>query len=488
MGHACARGLPNEYEEAIAGRLNGKWQPKRANKTAPAKEPTDSENVIENNQDVKGKPQQTEAQARQLEDDDFVNNLLRRANAGGSEERVAAAIAAAPEVHDDGDSDVSEDDGKVQRLLGGAFPASSSTAPVAVQDAMLELMNGRERLAQPQQLELKHMDLSANKKCPGSHGTSGLASLKAMGHSEQVVRAAARLGVLLPSTKEEDEAYGSLDAYVDDLLDIPHSQRPKGWQQRPSIVDSEAALTGREPAIIFGDGRRGPALDPAAQRESMREKQLAQVLETNVSVPDSGRPSLVGRPSVAGRPSWTAGATAPYLGNVLDGWASIDGEEAETKNQAPPDPAVRILPEINTLGALGVGAGAAGEVSRSHPGNETAPAAMQQPAAGPRGSFGKAMGMLRGAAPQNSFGTGKAPSVQDSSGASAQRATFGGMPSAPRDSSGGAGTALPRGSLRPTSTAAAQGGTSYPGSQQVEVSQRVADASRPAPKRKAQAR
>merc|ERR1719195_209488 len=141
-----------------------------------------------------------------------------------------------------------------------------------------------------------------------------MASLKAMGHSEQVVKAAARLGVPLPSTKEEDEAYGTLDAYIDDVLGVPDSKRPKEWRQRASILDSEAALGGQLPDIIFGDGRRGPALDPSARRDSTRETQLAQVSETNVSVPDSGRPSLTGRPSTAGGTSHGVGATAPYLG------------------------------------------------------------------------------------------------------------------------------------------------------------------------------
>merc|ERR1712204_25346 len=103
-------------------------------------------------------------------------------------------------------------------------------------------------------------------------------------------------------------------------------------------------------------------------------------------------------------------------------------------------------------------------------------------------------GILRGAAPRNTWGAGTATAAQDSSTASGQGAAAGGMPMAPRDSSGGAGTALPRGSLRPVSTAAAQGTFGappphvHPGSQQVEVSQRVANASHPAPKRKAQLR
>jgi len=486
MGHACAKGFPIEYEEAIAGRLNGKWRPNHANTTAPAKETTGSEVDEESNNSVNGKPQQMKPQVHKFEDDDFINSLLGRANAaGGNQERLTASLAAAPDVHDDGDSEASEDDGKIHRLLGGPFPAKSSIAPVSMQDAMLDFMNGRERekLTQPQKLDPRSKS--------GGDGPLGMASLKAMGHSEQVVRAVARLGVPLPSTRKEDEVYGTLDAIVDDVLGVPHSRRPKGWQQRPSIVDSEAALTGKIPDMIFEDGRRGPPLHLSAQRESIREKQLAQVLETNVSVPDSGRPSLVGRPSVVGRASWSAGATKPYLGNVLDGWSSIDGDEAGDKQQALPDQAAKILPEIDTLGALG--AGAAGGVPRSHLGS-AATASPQQPAPAPRGSFGKAMGMLRGATPRNSFGTGTTTAARDSSDASAQRPTIGGMPAAPRDGSGAAGTALLRGSLRPASTAAAQnifGGPLphvHPGAQQVEVSQRVADANRPSPKRKAQAR
>lgn len=479
MGAACARGLPTEYEEAIAGRLNAqaaRWSPKRANKTAPAKETLESEISFESKNTVEGTLHQPEPKVQTtLDDDDFINSLLRRANAGGNEERLAAAIAAAPETPDGEDSEVSEDDGKLQRLLGGPFPASSSTAPVAVQDAMLELMSGRETLSQPQQLENRDRSRKS-----GGDGRSGMASLKAMGHPEQVVRAAARLGAVLPSTKTEDDTYSTLDAYVDDALGIPHSSRPKGWQQRPSIVESEAALKGRQPEIIFEDGRRGPSIDPLAQRETMREKQLAQVLQTNVSVPDSGRPSLVGRKSLAprsstGRPSFINGATAPYLSNVLDGWATIDGDEAGSKQQALPDPAARILPEINTLGELG--GSAAGGVPRSHLGSDAVPVAPQQPASAPRGSFGKAMGMLRGAAPRNSFGSGTTTAAQESSGAAAQR-TIGGMtmvglPKAPRDSSGGAGEPPTHENL---------------GSQQVGVPQRMSELGRPAPKRKAQFR
>merc|ERR1712008_549979 len=77
-------------------------------------------------------------------------------------------------------------------------------------------------------------------------------------------------------------------------------------------------------------------------------------------------------------------------------WATcwIAGQSlAGSKQQALLDPTARILPEINTLGALG--AGAAGTVPKSHLGS-AAPTAQPQPQAAPRGSFGKAMGMLLG--------------------------------------------------------------------------------------------
>merc|ERR1719343_1650798 len=107
MGHACAK-VPTEYEETIDGRLNGKWRSKRVNKTAPAKETQGSKVDVESSSGEKGKLQQSGPQVHQLNDDDFIHSLLRRANSGGEQERLAAAIAAAPEVHD-GDNEACEE-------------------------------------------------------------------------------------------------------------------------------------------------------------------------------------------------------------------------------------------------------------------------------------------------------------------------------------------------------------------------------------------
>lgn len=70
-----------------------------------------------------------------------------------------------------------------------------------------------------------------------------------------VIHEAAKLGVPLPyQGDEEEEEYNSLDAYADDILRIPLSQRPEGWRSKEAPVVMQKApplLTPEEEEKIF---------------------------------------------------------------------------------------------------------------------------------------------------------------------------------------------------------------------------------------------
>ncbi|CAE8599661.1 unnamed protein product [Polarella glacialis] len=133
--------------------------------------------------------------------------------------------------------------------------------------------------------------------------------------SAAAVKAAARAGVPLPNL-DEDEPYGLMDDYVDDLLGIPKNKR-----SGPTLRAPGAALQGAVPQIIFGDGTRGvpekamPRMDKFAEEAPGFEPsdlEQAVVLES----------------------------ASPYMAGVLGDWASIDKTLVKTQvaQQAGPAP------------------------------------------------------------------------------------------------------------------------------------------------------
>merc|ERR1712183_886858 len=66
-------------------------------------------------------------------------------------------------------------------------------------------------------------------------------------------------GRKLDSAEPEEEQYGYLEDYIDDLLETPAQDRPAEWQ-RPTFGASEAALkdTSGKANIIYEDGRNAP--------------------------------------------------------------------------------------------------------------------------------------------------------------------------------------------------------------------------------------
>jgi len=227
---------------------------------------------------------------KKQQETDVVSEVLKRAAARGTEERAAASTPP-PHGADAGDGSDGEDGRDILvQLLGG--PASTS-APSST---------GR-----------------------GS-SSSASSSAAAATYSPAVVRAAARAGVPLPSMEPDDKAYGALDAYADDLLGTPDDKRPAGWR-RPSLEEAEAqvkaALKGTMPPIIYSDGRRGPPPVPPPRRKTLETLQEELLKE----VPAGPRPSLVPPPGA----TKAAGSSASYMSNVLNGWASIDGEEVQMR-------------------------------------------------------------------------------------------------------------------------------------------------------------
>eukprot|EP00438_Fugacium_kawagutii_P021888 Skav219753 [mRNA] locus=scaffold569:223301:224872:- [translate_table: standard] len=89
---------------------------------------------------------------------------------------------------------------------------------------------------------------------------------------------------------KQDEPYGLLDEYVDDLLGIPLEERPSwqrpSWKQTGSSVDV--------PEMVLHDGSRGPALQSEAQSQP-----------------------------------------TPYLEGVLNDWAAIDAEDPIPMRDGP---------------------------------------------------------------------------------------------------------------------------------------------------------
>jgi len=440
MGLLCSKGFPKEYEDIIAGVR--KKQPKTGENNAP---------VIE--EVTAAEPPAPKPVVQQRKEDVLINNLLQRAKAGGEEERIAAAMAAAPEV-DASDlrseaSEVSNNDERMQRLkkmLGNRGSSSSNIVPPAADDDddETQAFDRREHLRKlqallgttgpasssnaPPPVVEEAIDTAATysasrpvitgpaefdaRRSPVNTGPSELDTLKAQGHSEEVVREAARLGLTLPSTAstaEEDKAYGAIDVHIGDMLGAPADRRPAAWERQPD--------SGRPSLEGPGSGRPSftnrPSLGPS-QRPSL----------------EGGRPSLEG-----GRPSVTR-----YMGTVIGDW------ESRETNTAYPGRLQRDLSDISEVDATDVSGARAGRLSLQ-PSNAADAASTVSALAASRDSFGTLAGSplqrTPGAESRSSFGNSKPTLRSVTEFAGAQRNSFGGL-QPQRSTFGGAAETLPR--------------------------------------------
>jgi len=369
-----------------------------------------------------GQPSSTEPRKREKkksESEDVVAELLKRANAGGVEERLAAARAAAPDVEADDDSDGETDQRRFMDLLGGGPPsggakavtarASSTKGTVRFREdlnlaagapghpaesrrvpssptgdadsdprsesdgeedrrAFLELLGG----ARPPSRDAKVGALRAVPvKAPGlsKEAPSQSRAPRPAGHSVAAMRAAARAGVPLPSVEDEEE-YDLLDAYADDLLGIPESQRPSSFK-RPTINETEAVLRSSGADTVLRERMRGEVLEPLPQRGGWQRPES--------EAPTSGRPSLL---PPAG-PKAIPRSSDEFLSGVIHGWAGIDaGDAANDTASVPPATPGPDGGQARPLEAPpGGGAGAASEAKATPVPSEPTRAAPPEPVA-----------------------------------------------------------------------------------------------------------
>jgi len=298
MGLGCGKAyLPNEDELVTA----------RREKAAQQKQPQDEGEATAPSDPAEGsqKPKK-----KKKPEHDMISDILKRASAGSTEEQLAAALAA---PDDASDKDEGANDEDIYKALLG--PSSPSRAVPGAQVTAPPAGTRQPAGAPPAAASGRASSSSAKEKVPR--------------HSPRLVQHAARMGVPLPS--EEDDEYGLLDEYVDDLLGIPDAQRPNSWQ-RPSMAETEASLKGTMPHIIFGDGRSGPPVGPKPVREGLVEAEAV----TPTKVSDGRRPSLVPPPGSAA----ASAASSAYMSGVIGGWATIDSQEitlrvAEDDRPAP---------------------------------------------------------------------------------------------------------------------------------------------------------
>ena len=110
--------------------------------------------------------------------------------------------------------------------------------------------------------------------------------------------------------EEEDEPYGLLDEYMDDILGIPAGQRPANWQ-RPTLSDTAASM----PQIIFADGRKAPMDGELPRKENVAEWDLDGEAAPSAPGPGSSPP--------------------PYISGLLKNWAAVDQEGEGHEGQGP---------------------------------------------------------------------------------------------------------------------------------------------------------
>lgn len=297
MGLGCGKAfLPTEDDVVLGSRQQRRDSP-RAKENAKAEGGAAPETSPAHEE---GQPSQTSKKnAKKKEDADPVAELLKRAKAGGTEEKVAAALAASPKADAEDDSDGETDQRLFMKLLGGS---GSPTAAAPAASARASAPNG-----------------AASQGPTAASSSSSRASIPA-GYSVAAMRAAARAGVPLPLAGErEEEAYGLLDEYVDDLLGVPEAQRPSD-RKRPA---AEASFRGTTPDIIYNDGRRGPPLQSMPGLEE----------DSPAKVPADPRPSLVPPPGSKAAPK----TSDEFMSGVIHGWASIDAvpKAADPRLEAP---------------------------------------------------------------------------------------------------------------------------------------------------------
>lgn len=109
-------------------------------------------------------------------------------------------------------------------------------------------------------------------------------------------RAAARHGV--PLLNDEEQPYGLMDEYMDDLLGIDKKERDSNWK-RPSLQETETSLR-EAPQIVYEDGSKGPMNSRMPRKETLvEEKENASKLDKK-------------------------GVPTAYLSGVLNDWADVD--------------------------------------------------------------------------------------------------------------------------------------------------------------------
>mmetsp|Transcript_24367 Transcript_24367/g.56627 ORF Transcript_24367/g.56627 Transcript_24367/m.56627 type:complete len:303 (+) Transcript_24367:81-989(+) len=175
--------------------------------------------------------------------------------------------------------------------------------------------------------------------------------------SAAAVRAAAQAGVPLPLAGDEDDEYGHVDNYVDDLLGTPMKDRPEEWRNRSIEAAAEAALSAEMPNIIFANGRKGPPLEAKPEMPRLKEQEPIEM-----SYPD---------------PSQLSTQVSPYLNGVLTGWATVDlpaldskgadGPAEGVKTAAPADPRPQPKESAASLGDAPAAAAAAAAAAAPRP-------------------------------------------------------------------------------------------------------------------------
>lgn len=119
----------------------------------------------------------------------------------------------------------------------------------------------------------------------------------------------------VPPPSQEEEPYGLLDDYVDDLLGVRAQDRPADWQ-RPDMADPQFqdAIRGMTPQIIFADGTKGPPPRPMPTPERMLET-YTMPDEFAYKPPSDAKPNVV----------------TPLLDGVLTRWANVDANAVPVK-------------------------------------------------------------------------------------------------------------------------------------------------------------
>lgn len=198
----------------------------------------------------------------------------------------------------------SADDAFFRQMAGDGYDSAGSQSSSS---------RPSDRLMENRQ-EIENRQDSGGKGKGQGKGKNGSGPPEKKVYSDAARAHAARLGVLLPGD-DDDEEYGVLDEYMDDLLGTPMKDRPQEWQQ-PSKDQTGAALPAATPNIIFADGRKGPLEDTAQRKKLM----------------------------ISENPQESGAGTNNILGEVIGGWASIDKAVVEPQAAAAPSVVMKTGP------------------------------------------------------------------------------------------------------------------------------------------------